>query len=241
MYNASKTLERMLHSLYGQSYNNWKVIIIDDVSDKNEITNCINIIKRFDEFDTSKIDLIVNDRKKWEVENVLTGIKRCPSESIICRLDADDWLTDLDALYILNEAYKQTECDIAWSAHRWGFTNFNISGPFDDSKSAYTQDWRTSHLKTFRKRLIENVPDENFRNMNGDYVKRAGDQAIYLPCLERSKKKFFVPLVLYHYTIDTNDPSLFTKDDSIFQKDEADFLRKRGYISSGESWEDFIE
>ena len=33
MYNASLTLSRMLHSIFGQSYENWKIILIDDVSD----------------------------------------------------------------------------------------------------------------------------------------------------------------------------------------------------------------
>jgi DhnA family fructose-bisphosphate aldolase class Ia len=37
--------------------------------------------------------------------------------------------------------------------------------------------------------LINDVKDENFRGEDGNYVRRAGDQAIYLPVLSKTKKR----------------------------------------------------
>jgi hypothetical protein len=160
----------------------------------------------------------------------------CDDNDIVCRIDADDALCDLDALMIMNSVYKQTNCDAAWSMHRWGFSDRCISDKLPEGVDVYEYPWVTSHLKTFRKKLINDVPYENFTNMNGDLVKRCGDQAIYLPVLHRAKTKVFVPRVLYRYTIDEQEGAVYQTDDAKFQKREAEFIRSRGYVSSGESW-----
>lgn len=233
MYNASETLPRMLHSICGQSYDNWKVILIDDVSSNDHVEKCKKIQKDFssmlDQTYREKIDFIWNVEKKWEVANVLTGISKCEDEDIICRIDADDWLTDLDALMIINHAYEQTGCETLWTAHRWSFSDKNISNSMPNDVDVYAYPWVSSHLKTFRKKLINEVKDENFRGEDGNYIRRAGDQAIYLPVLHNSKKRFFLPRVMYHYTI-KDVPETYQTDDARFQRDEAVFLRRRGFI-----------
>jgi len=231
----------MLHSVCGQGYTNWKIILIDDVSSKEEIAACKNILSHFNLIDNShleKIKVIWNVEKKWEVANVLAGVKLCEDDDIVCRLDADDCLSDLDALSFLNQAYEQSNFKAIWSAHRWNDTDRNISGPMPANADPYKFGWVSSHLKSFRKSLINNVPFENFLNMNGDIVKRAGDQSIYLPCLHlAAQARGFLPRVLYHYHIDEKGGEVYQTEDAKFQKQEADFLRARGYISSGISWE----
>lgn len=232
MYKASETLPRLIHSLLGQSYEDWRLILIDDtIDDENERRTEQRIV--FDDFfhtgGVEHIESVWNDTRMWEVANVLKGISMCHDDVIVCRIDADDYLTDLDALYIINETYKQTDCDCLWTAHRWGFSDKNISGPLPDGADPYQHPWVTSHLKTFRKRLINDVKDENFRGEDGKYVRRAGDQAIYLPILHQATKRVFVPRVMYHYTIEDR-PETYQTDDARFQRDEALFLRKRGYV-----------
>lgn len=238
MFNASAYVGQMLASVVGQSYKNWKVILIDDVSDKHEaikqkeiIQDWKNVIYDYGSWndENPQIRVIWNDEKKWEVANVLHGISMCEDEDIICRLDADDWLTDLDALAILNSLYQQSGVEALWTAHRWGFSNKNISGPLPANADVYQHPWVSSHLKTFRKRLLNNVKDENYRGEDGGYIRRAGDQAIYLPALHNTQKRGYVPLCMYHYTI--NDvPETYQTPDARFQRDEALFLRARGYV-----------
>lgn len=229
----------MLYSIYGQSYDNWHIILIDDVSDFVHVANAKDWLDRFDRLNNGRVTAIWNAEKRWEVANVLNGISLCNDDDIICRIDADDALCDLDALMILNQVYMSQQCDVAWSMHRWGFSDKNISGPLSPNVDVYKHPWVTSHLKTFRKRLINGVPYENFINMNRELVKRCGDQAIYLPVLKRAQKPIFVPRPFYRYTI--NDvPETYQTDDARFQKAEADFIRARGYISEGKSWEEFI-
>ena len=47
MYNASKTLSRMLHSICGQSHENWKLILIDDVSSSDHLEESKRICNEF--------------------------------------------------------------------------------------------------------------------------------------------------------------------------------------------------
>ena len=233
MFNASRTLERMLHSVVGQSYDRWRLILIDDVSDREQLDSASCTMKSFRDLlgaRAGKIKVIINDSKRWEVANVLRGLQECDSRDIVCRLDADDWLTDLDALAIIDQAYEQLGCDALWTAHRWGFSDKNISGPLPDSADPYKHPWVSSHLKTFRRSLLDGVNDLNFRGPDGAYIKRAGDQAIYLPALHKAKQRAFLNRPMYHYTIDDR-PETYATDDARFQKSEAEFLRARGFIS----------
>lgn len=229
MFNASETLERLLHSICGQSYENWRLHLIDDVSSQSHVDKCESVLSSFSQH-AERIHVTWNVEKKWEVANVLHGISKCKDDDIVCRIDADDYLTDLDALVMIDSAYKMTGCDALWTAHRWAFSDKNISGPLNpEGADVYSHPWVTSHLKTFRKALINDVNDENFRAEDGEYVKRAGDQAIYLPVLHKAKKRVFMPRVVYHYTI-KDVPETYQTSDARFQRDEAIFLRKRGFV-----------
>lgn len=230
IFNASLTLEQMLHSVFGQSYKNWKIVLIDDVSSEEHLGQTQQIVKEFQGLTHGEnLNIIWNAEKRWEVANVLEGLKLCDDDDIVCRIDGDDWLTDLDALAMIDTTYRQTGCDALWTGHRWGFSDKNISGPMTYGSDVYKHPWVSSHLKTFRKCLLNDVNDENYRGEDGEYIKRTGDQAIYLPALKNSKKYVFLPRCMYHYTID-DVPSTYQTPDARFQRDEAIFLRARGYV-----------
>lgn len=240
MFNASQYLGQFLHSICGQSYDNWRVILIDDVSSPEEQVACNKIIFGFQELlgqmgkSSYKINVTWNGDnpakgKQWEVANVLHGISMCDDNDIICRVDADDWLTELDAFSYLNALYEKTGAEALWTAHRWAYTDKNISGPMPPNADPYVYPWVSSHLKTFRKYLLNNVKDENFRGEDGQYIRRAGDQAVYLPALHNTEKRGYVPRCMYHYTI-KDVPETYQTPDARFQRDEAVFLRARGYV-----------
>lgn len=237
MFNASRTLPKMLHSIFGQSYENWKVVLTDDVSNPEDLQASMDVIQNFFDMlgkDSQKLKFYGNVKKKWEVQNVLTMIKKdCNNDDIICRIDTDDFLCDLDALRVLNEVYTTHNPDCVWTAHRWfddkRITSMNISGPLPDNADPYVHPWVSSHLKTFRKGKFDQINDQNFRGPDGEYIKRAGDQAIYLPILKQAKKRIYLPMVTYSYRCNL-EPENFQTEDSHFQKDEAEFIRNRGFI-----------
>lgn len=228
-YNAESTIARSIASVWFQTHTNWKIIIRDDMStDKTQ--EVIEGARKSFGLGEDKLSVKLNTEKKWEVANIIDMLEECQPEDIVCRLDADDWLCDCDALSIINNSYIRNNVDVLWTAHRWSFTHQNISRPLPREANPYEHPWVSSHLKTFRKSLIEKVDDRNFRGEDGEYFKRIGDQAIYLPVLHESGGNWiFEPFVSYHYSIDLKKET-FESDDANFQKLEAEFLRSRGYI-----------
>jgi len=230
-FNAIETIQRCIMSVWFQTYPNWKIIVTDDMS-MDDTIGMVEQIRKMLNLTTDQLELRVNTEKKWEVRNILESLHDCESEDIICRLDGDDWLCDSDALSIINQRYQELGCDVLWTAHRWSFTNQNISGPLPKTADPYAYSWVSSHLKTFKKKLIEGVPNSNFRGSDGRYFQRIGDQAVYLPVLHQSAGNWhFEPIVAYHYTIDMQ-PSTFQSSDAVFQKEEAEFLRSRGFLKA---------
>lgn len=228
VYNAEQTIQQMLLSVLAQSYGNWRLIIRDDMSTDKTVDIISNITSGLGLQD--RVSLTVNQEKHWEVRNIVEALKEIDDDEIVCRLDGDDWLCDTDALAIINERYSRLGVDALWTAHRWSFSNHNISGPLPRAADPYAHPWVSSHLKTFRKELVSNIKDENFRGKDGEYFKRIGDQALYLPALRNAAGNWhFEPIVAYHYTIDLS-PETFQTDDARFQKEEAEFLRARGYV-----------
>jgi hypothetical protein len=139
---------------------------------------------------------------------------------------------------LINSLYKNKDIKALWTMHRWGYTDKNISGSLPIKADPYKHAWVSSHFKTFKKYLLNGVAFENFLNMNGELVRRAGDQAIFLPALYNAKGNWlFVPRVMYHYTIDEKDGAIYHTEDAHFQKAEAEFIRARGYVTSGIPWE----
>lgn len=246
MYNMSESVGQMLASIVGQSYKNWRVILIDDVSSEDQVKKQKQIIQNWKniicdygprEPENPIIRVIWNTEKQWEVANVLQGLTFCKDDDIICRIDADDWLTDLDALTIIDAAYQELGCDLLWTNHRWAFSDKNISGPMPPGADPYRHPWVSSHLKTFRKSLLNGVPYENFLNQNGEIIRRAGDQGCYLPALYKSKKHVYLARCMYHYSIDERGGLVYQTEDAKFQKEEAEFIRRRGFVETGPSWE----
>lgn len=233
MFNASRYLRQFVLSLAGQSYNDWSIIVVDDLSTDDSVERIARLFRELGIED--KLKLHVNTEKLWEVENVLQCIAHptVKESDIICRIDPDDYLCDLNALELLNRVYSDGFCDAAWTAHRWfddrGVTMQNISGPMVPGANPYTHPWVSSHLKTFRKSLISRVSDANFRGEDGRYIRRAGDQAIFLPVLHEAKHRVYVPVVTYAYRCDMR-PETFQTADAKFQAREAEFLRGRGFV-----------
>jgi len=231
-YNCEKEIEQTIISVVGQSYKNWSMVILDDLSTDNTYETCINLAKKFGVED--KIEVIKRKEKHGEVRNTLVEVEKLNEDDVVIRLDAGDWLTDLGCFEILHEVYSRYDPAVAWSGHRWGFTNTNISGPIDTEVSIYSQPWRTSHLKTFRVKDFMGLNHKNFLDSEGNYIMIACDQAVFLPMIERARRSnrplIFIPHLMYHYNIDLERKDLFHNDRSYAQKHSAEWIRERGYI-----------
>lgn len=231
-YNCNRSIVQTCMSMIAQSYTNWRAIIYDDMSTDNTPDVVDSLTAKLGVKD--RIQVISRKEKYGEVRNTIDAMKDIDDNEVVCRLDGGDWLTDLDALVILDQIYRSRDPAVLWTKHRWEYTSKNISGPLAPDIDAYKYPWVTSHLKTFRKKSINDINHKNFKDEDGNWIMIACDQAVFLPILHKAKiedrPRLFLPHVFYHYSIDLQNPDLFTCDRSIRQKQSAELIRARGYI-----------
>lgn len=235
-FNTGNDIEKTILSMLSQSIDNWRAVLIDDVSTDDTPTLVRELVDSLPTKFKNKFTLVSNREKHGEVRNTLKAIENIDDKDVVCRLDGGDWLTENDLLYALENAYSDERVSVAWTAHRWGYTSHNISGPMNLKKdqTVYQHQWVSSHLKTFKCGQLKRVPERNFRDEDGNFIMIACDQAVFLPMMHLSllegKIVTFVPVIGYHYNIDVNKPGLFTSDRSLKQKQSAEMIRARGYL-----------
>ena len=232
-FNCESEIVQTIKSVYAQSYDNWRMVVYDDMSTDKTAQVVEDISKNLGL--GQKLVVISRNEKYGEVRNTVDAVQSIDDNEVVCRLDAGDWLTDLDALSILDSAYNQTNAAVIWSMQRWAYTNYNISRQLDTpDANVYEHPWVSSHLKTFRRDAMKDINLQNYLDENGDFIMIACDQAVFLPMLHKAfldgRPRVFLPLVLYHYNIDLDNPTLFSNKRSLRQKGSAEWIRARGFI-----------
>jgi glycosyltransferase involved in cell wall biosynthesis len=231
-YNCANEIRQTIISVAAQSYGDWDMVIVDDVSTDGTGDVCQQLAAQLGL--SEKIAIVRRNEKFGETRNTYDICQQIGDDVIVLRLDGGDWLTDTDCFHIIDQAYEATSAELVWTAQRWAFTSHNISGPLDASISPYLQPWKSSHLKTFRRRAMNDINIKNYLDDSGDWIMIACDQAVFLPMLEKAwrekKPLVFLNMCMYHYNIDLEDSTLFQKPRSKRQKMSAEWIRARGYI-----------
>ena len=237
-FDCSDEIETTIFSMLAQSFGDWRAILIDDMSTDAGPLEVERLVQNLPKKHRDRFTLLRNEVKHGEVRNTLQALDMIDDDEVVCRLDGGDWLVENDLLKIVDASYNNPRVGVAWTAHRWGYTHQNISGPMrlESGTTVYQHPWVSSHLKTFRAKHLRGVPARNFLDDAGSHIVIACDQAIFLPMmhkcftLDKTHDPHFIPAVGYHYNIDLTRPDLFTNDRSIRQKQSAEWIRKRGYV-----------
>jgi len=233
-YNCEKEIKQTLMSVFAQSYDDWRIILIDDVSTDNTTKVAKKLVEKFGY--SKRTSFVRREEKYGEVRNTIVEVKFLADREVVVRLDAGDWLTDNDTLYYLNQIYKEHKPAVCWTAQRWAYTSYGISKQMtlQPNQSVYDHPWVSSHLKTFRASALKKVNPKNFYDDDGNWIMIACDQAVFLPMMHLAIKEnlplVFFPLLCYHYNIDLSNTDLFTEERAIRQKQSAEWIRSRGYV-----------
>ena len=226
MFNASTHLPDLIESLKDQRSNNWKHIIVDDMSTDDSYEIAKRLTSGDDRFEVRK-----NTEKKWALKNVVEVAREFQNNSnvIIANLDGDDALCNENTVEILLSSYEDPELDTAWTSHTWDINGMNISKDLPENINPYHYPWCTSHLKTWRATTLLGVGDENFKDLDGEWFVRGYDQALYLPLLYLSHKRKFINEVCYLYRI--NSKSIPVRDWSESRQiNTISLVRARGLV-----------
>jgi hypothetical protein len=204
-YNSEQWISKTIQSVREQEYTNFKCYIVDDIStDKTA-----EIVKK-EIIDDDRFCFIENSEKKYALKNIYDTIElSCASdEDVIVLLDGDDWLSNKYSLQHLNLCYLEDKCYMTFGS----FIRFpdGMLGPESseypsevvESNSFRKDNWRASHLKTYKVFLWNLIKKKDFLNEEGKFYENCYDQAIMLPMLEMSGDKIkFVPEIMCIYNV----------------------------------------
>lgn len=116
-------------------------------------------------------------------ENLVRMISDLPDDTIVPWIDYDDWLAHPSALATAIE-YHLRGAWVTYGSFRFaGDPRCVPLGTYGRDWNVRGEDWRASHLKTFRAGLFNRIRKDDLF-YRGDWITRAVDQAIMLAVLE---------------------------------------------------------
>jgi glycosyltransferase involved in cell wall biosynthesis len=192
--NAEKYVGKCIESVSNQTYKNWEMFVINDCSKDNSLNE---ILKYKDE----RINIINNTESHFKLENISRAIKEIKnSNDIIVMLDGDDWLYDKDVLGYLNDVYE-TNVWLTYGQYEPASKSYSYyCNEIDYRTYRKRAIWRTSHLKTFRKFLFDNIKREDFISKSSKQYYVTDDAAFMFPMIEMSGiHSKFISKILYVY------------------------------------------
>jgi hypothetical protein len=202
-YNVEGFITRCLYSLKRQQNTNFKCYLIDDMSDDKSAT-----IATLYTAEDERFSLTQNIEKKYALENIadtISSIEDIKDDDIIILLDGDDWLPSSTILSHLEKVYSENDCLMTYGSYVYAPEGNKGVEPSQYPEeviknNSYRQDqWRASHLRTFKYKLWKQLDQNDLQNDEG-YYKVAYDQAIMLPLLEMAgEKATYIPEVMHVY------------------------------------------
>lgn len=204
MYNAEQYIEKCIQSVITQDYDNWIMVIIDDMSSDNSY----DVAARYQ---SDNIVVIKNDINYGAVYNQVSAITTyCVEDDIVMLLDGDDALkNDNQIFHFYNNLYR-TGIEFTYGSC-WSMVD-NIplvSQPYPEhvrESKTYKQhlfNWNIpyTHLRTFKAGLIEGIDDSEFMDEQGKWYKAGGDGALFYALISRAdpSKIKVVQDIVYDY------------------------------------------
>jgi len=196
-----------------QKYTNWEAVVIDDGS-TDETSNIISKFIDENRQHKNKIRIIKNEKNFGSpLMSIVTGTQTTNANDldVIVNLDGDDWLSDIDVLFHLSTVYSNPNILMTYGQYEPSSKKYkDYCRPIPNFNTyRKSKKWVTSHLRTYRKVLFDNIRDEDLRDEDGSYFECAGDLALIFPMIEMAgaERVQFIPKVLYIY----NDQNLMNE------------------------------
>lgn len=210
-WNCAQYIERCIESVSVQDYDNYRHILIDDCSTDNTYDVAKAAIDRLPEHIRKKYTLIRNTENKGAVRNQVETIRSLTNENaIVMLLDGDDSLINDNTIFSHYNTVFDDSVEFSYGSCWSMVDNIPlISQPYPEHVKQ-NRDYRQhhfnwilpyTHLRTFRKHLINQCPDQMFQDGEGTWFKAGGDGSLFYALIESAepnKVKCFQDVV-YNY------------------------------------------
>jgi glycosyltransferase involved in cell wall biosynthesis len=242
-YNAEKYIINCLESVASQDYDNYHMYLIDDASTDNSRQIVKDFIESLPLHMQSRFILICNNENRGAVYNQIHTIKNYPIDdsSLIMLLDGDDSLkNDNNIFNFYNNLFSENKTEYAYGSC-WSLADNIplIAQPYPASvrKSKSYRNHRFNwgmpypHLRVFKRKLVNNINDEVFKDEFGNWFKAGGDNATFYNIIEQAdpNKVTAVQEIFYNYN-DLNPLNDYKVHGELQNKNAAKITSKKSNI-----------
>ena len=210
-YNAEQYITRCIESVSAQDYDNYHHILIDDASTDNGFQTATDVISELPESVARKFTVIKNIKNQGAVKNQIDIIRGLyDGDAIVMLLDGDDSLVADNSIFAYYNAIYDENVEFTYGSCWSMVDNIPlISQPYPESvrrQRGYRDhhfNWILpyTHLRTFRKRLIDGLPDSMFQDDHGDWYRAGGDGSVFYALIEAADpdKVLCLQDIVYNY------------------------------------------
>lgn len=202
-YNNKEWYQRNLDSVFGQTYDNWRMIYINDCS----TDGTGDLVNRYvhDKSYQDKVIIINNNIRRGHLANQYDAIGSIAKHEIVVNVDGDDWLAHDNVLSYLNMQYQDPNVWLTYgqfaflSSNKPGYCKPIAQQYLISGKIRIMSQFIFSHLRTFYAGLFHHIK-RNDLLYEGNFYPRAADVAIMYPMIEMAgDHALFIPEILYIY------------------------------------------
>ena len=236
-YNCATYITKCIQSVAGQDYDNYVHILIDDCSTDNTVEVVKATVSALPKEVQDKFLLAVNTENQGAVRNQIERIRSLTNNnSIIMLLDGDDSLVNDNTIFSQYNALYDGTTEFTYGSCWSMVDNIPlISQPYPEHVKQ-ARDYRNhhfnwilpyTHLRTFRKYLLNDIPDSLFQNERGEWFKAGGDGSVFYALIETADpdKVKCLQDIVYNYN-DIN-PLNDYKVNAIEQNQNAQIIVKK--------------
>lgn len=186
MHNHANICEKTLRSIANQTYQNYRVVCIDDGSTIPAKQNILNFVESID--DGSRFHYIEYQKHSGSVERVFEIVQQSQDDEVIVYFEGNSWLSENTTLEKLNELYKQYDVWLAYGQVKNSRTKEISQHKLISSENMFSSSmrrryWPFLRFKSFYAGLFKKIKIEDFF-FRGKFVDDRFDQAYMFPMLE---------------------------------------------------------
>jgi FkbM family methyltransferase len=193
-YNCANYIARCIKSISVQDYDNYQVYLINDASTDNTQAVVYSALSQLPDNIRGKFHVIDNKTNIGAVANQVSVFRAIEeSDAIVMILDGDDSLVNDNTIFSYYNAIYDGTTEFTYGSCWSMVDNIPlISQPYPEhikQRRAYRQhrfNWNMpyTHLRTFRKYLIDGIPDTNFQDETGRWFGAGGDGSTFYSLIE---------------------------------------------------------
>jgi hypothetical protein len=192
---------RCINSVLDQSRQDWGAVVVDDNSCEASASFVEALLSRWPD----RFTLVRPRLRRGSLANTVLAIRHfCGNpDSVIVTLDADDALLGPLVLDRVAAEYAKG-ADVTVGSMLRTDKHKQYIPDFDRPRAKRGGNvWQ--HLRTFKKSLFDQIPDNDLR-LNGHYLDVAADWAFMLPIVEMARQPAYIPTPLYLYEPSDSSP-----------------------------------